>query len=243
METLTITASEFRSLVEPVLPLAGRDDMLPVLTAVHIQAEGKWLTASATDRFRAGIKRIEKRASDEDPTTEWPAFSALVPARAIKSLLTMYRPRRGSLDPTLTLTVEDDCLTAEATGLFTMFDAGRFVYRLQDGEFPKFRKLIKEALDTPEDKRAGEIGLNPKFLADFKTSGPVMRYRLGPVGKPVLVSDDEGFIGILMPRKLLNVGPDAHRAEDWSDTLAAPEETAEPEAKKRSTRKPKAGAA
>jgi hypothetical protein len=238
METLTITASEFRSLVEPVLPLAGSDDTLPVLTAVQVQAEGKWLTASATDRFRAGIKRIEKRASDEDPTIEWPTFAALIPTRAIRSLLTMYKPRRGTMDPTLTLTVEGNRLTAEAVGLFAMFDAGRFVYTLQDGEYPKFRRLVREALDTPEDQRSAEIGLNPKFLSQFKSSATVMRYRLGSVGKPIIVTDDAGFIGILMPRKLIGSNADRGR-EDWSDTLGDAPEKPEP---KKATRK-KASAA
>ena len=37
MSDLIITARTLKSLVDPVLPLAGRDDMMPVLTAVQVR--------------------------------------------------------------------------------------------------------------------------------------------------------------------------------------------------------------
>jgi len=238
--TLTLTASEFRALVTPVLPLAGKDDSLSVLTAVLVETQGKWLSATATDRFRAGIKRIPKRATEDDPTEVWPEFTALIPTRVIRSLLATFKPRRGTLDPDLILTVEDNKMTAEAVGLFDLFDAARFTHTLQDGEFPKVRSLFKAALDTPTEERSSTVGLNPAFFADFKATGAhVLRFVIGKGdGKsPVMVTDDEGFIGMLMPRR--HIGSDAPSAEDWADFLAPPK--AEP--KKRATRKPKAGAA
>ena len=50
MSDLIITARTLKSLVDLVLPLAGRDDMMPVLTAVQVCVDGEWLTATATDR-------------------------------------------------------------------------------------------------------------------------------------------------------------------------------------------------
>lgn len=220
MTTLTLTAREFRSLVEPVLPLAGRDDGPPVLAAVMIEAEGRWLSATATDRYRAGIKRIEKRPTDEDESREWPEFSALMPVRVIKSLLTTFKARRGTLDPTLTLTVEDNKLTAEAVGLFDLFDAGRFVHTLQDGEYPKIRKVIKDVLETPEDKRATTVGLNPTFLADFKAcTSSTLRLAMGAPNKAIVVTDDDGFIGLLMSRKIAVDSGDFGGPEQWGDFL------------------------
>lgn len=99
---ITITACELRDLVSPVLPLASKDSMLPILNAVLIETDGKWLSASATDRFRLGIKRIEKRPTEDDPTTEWAPFRAVVPLPALRSLLSVFKPSRH-LDPELTL--------------------------------------------------------------------------------------------------------------------------------------------
>lgn len=230
MTTLTIGAAEFRSLLNPVLPMASKDEMIPSICAVLIESDGKWLYATATDRFRVGIKRIAKRATDDDPTTEWPEFRALLPNRAIKSLLTMFKPTRGSSPATITLTVEDDKLTAEAVGLFDMFDSGRFVHHLATGEFPKLRNLVREALATPADDRASTVGINPDLMADFKACGAkTLRVVLGAPAKPLVVTDDEGFLGLLMPRRLL---ADAPEFEDWSDYIAP-----RPEPEKSSTRK------
>jgi len=241
MTTLTIDAKEFRALVSPVLPMACKDDMMPAICAVLIEADGKWLSATTTDRFRAGIKRIEKHATDDDPTTEWPEFRALVPMRAIKSLLAMFKPSRGAPSATITLTIESDesgveRLTAEAVGLFDLFDSGRFTHTLIDpAGFPGIRKPFREALETPDDARSSTVGINPSFMADFKAAGgDTLRVVLGGPAKPLVVTDDEGFIGLLMPRRLVAEPGEAH--ENSSDFFAE-----KPQPKKRSGRK--AGAA
>ena len=231
MTALTLTAREFRTLVEPVLPLAGRDDQLPVLCALLIEADGKWLSASATDRFRVGIKRIEKRATDDDPTTEWPEFKALIPTRAVRSLLTTFKPRRGTLDPTLTFKVDGNKMTADAVGLFDLFDSGRFVHTLLMAEYPDVRAIIQKAIDKPVEERVSHVALNPTFLADFKATGnQTLRFLIGAARSPVMVTDDDGFIGAIMPRR------EDQEREDWSDFLAP---KAKPEPKKRAARKPK----
>lgn len=242
MTTLTIDAKQFRALVSPVLPMACKDDMLPSICAVLIETDGKWLSATATDRFRAGIQRIEKRATDDDPTTEWPEFRALIPVRSVKSLLAMFKPSRGASSTTITLTIETDessipRLTAEAVGLFDLFDSGRFTHTLLEADaFPAVRKVFKDALDTPDDARASTVGVNPSFMADFKAAGgDTLRVLLGSPTKPLTVTNDEGFIGLLMPRSLIASSGDV-REENWADFFA---EKSQP--KKRTSRK--AGAA
>lgn len=73
-------------------------------------------------------------------------------------------------------------------------------------------------------------GVSAAFLADFKACGsPTLRLLMGAPNKPLIVSDDEGFIGLLMPRRLIaGAAP-----ESWTDFLAE-----KPEPKSR--RKPKA---
>lgn len=220
MTTLTIGAAEFRALVNPVLPMAARDEMgYPSITAVLIESDGKWLSAMTTDRFRIGIKRIAKRPTDDDPTTEWPKFRALVPVRAVRSMLTTFKARRGTQPATLTFTVEDDKLTAEAAGLFDLFDAGRFTHNLVTAEFPNLRQVVRNALKDSDKGDRSSVGINPGFMADFKASGATTLRVLfgGGVASPLVVTDDDGFIGVLMPRRLLE-GSDG--PEDWTDFLA-----------------------
>lgn len=216
MTNFTISAAEFRALVAPVLPLACKDDMMPTLCAVLIEGDGKWLSATATDRFRMGIKRIAKRATDDDPATEWPEFRALVPLRSIKSLLTTFKTLRGSLPAQITFTIEDNKLTAEAAGAFDPFDSARFVHYLQDGEYPKVRSLVQQTLDISVEDRVSAIHLDPFFLADWKAIGTKnLRFLMGKANGAILVTDDEGFIGLQMARR------SELRYEDWTDFLAA----------------------
>lgn len=217
MSGLTLTARQFRTLVEPVVPLAGTDAMIPVLNAVQILGEGKWLTATATDRFRVGIKRIEKHATDDDPTTEWPEFSALIPLRSVRSILATFKPTRG-FDPAMTLTVEDDRLIVEADGAFALFDSSRFVHYLQAGEYPEVRSVIRDALAVPDDERASRVVISPSKFADFKACGATsLRIHLGRPHKPLVVTDDNGFIGALMPQR------GGVPEESWDDLLGVTE--------------------
>lgn len=218
-QSITITASQWRDLIGPVLPCAGSDTMLPVLNAVQIRTDGKWLIATATDRFRVAMKRVAKVATDDDPATEWPEFVALVPLKAVKSIGAMLKPSRGSAHLSgATFTVENDRLTVEASGLFDLFDAARFTHHLETGEYPKVAKLFTTALAVPDSERAPVTTLDPGFLADMKASGsPAVRV-IGPKAddpkSPIVFADDDGFLALLMPRR-----GEAVR-ESWDDVLA-----------------------
>ena len=116
MSDLIITARTLKSLVDPVLPLAGRDDMMPVLTAVQVCVDGEWLTATATDRFVMGHKRIKG---------DWPkGWEALIPVTVLRTILRTYKPQRGD-DPELTLGIADGSLTVSSSGGFADFLAPR----------------------------------------------------------------------------------------------------------------------
>lgn len=221
MSALTLTARQFRALVEPVLPMAAKDPMIPVLCAIQVVTEGRWLVATATDRYRVGIKRIEKSATDDDPSTEWPQFSALIPTRAVRSILATFKPTRG-FDPAMTLTVEGGRLVVEAAGAFDLFDSSRFVHHLESAEYPKVRSLIRDALATHDDERVSRVAVSPAMFADFKACGSQsLRILTGRENKPLVVTDDEGFIGLLMPRRA------DKPAESWDDLLGIDKTTKE----------------
>ncbi len=234
---LNITARQLKALVAPVLPLAGTDDMLPVLRAVHIEANGPWLIASATDRFRLGVHRL--RCPDGD----WPAgWSALVPTRTLRGILAAFRPSRKDSDPELKLTISDDALHVASSAALLDILGADITYPLETGEFPKLRSIIREALAAEPDAAAFS-GYNWRFLADFAAAGTnssgTLSMRINSATNPASITDGEYIIGILMPRRLITGAgtPTFPKLEDWSDILAPPNK---PTAKKAAAKKPAA---
>jgi len=208
---ITLTARQFNDLMASVLPFAGTDNMLPVLTAVHVKAHGKWLVATTTDRFRLAKRRMVKPPTDGDDATDWSEFEALIPTSAVRSIMATFKPSRGN-DADLTLTIEGERLVVTSgSALFDTFDTARISYALRDGEFPKTDSIFTKALATTE--RGGEAAFNPKFLADFKVPGvPALRLMLGAtVADPMLVTDDADFLAVLMARRIGGDRP----AESW----------------------------
>lgn len=210
MNDLTLTAGQFRRLVTPVLPCVGTDAMLPVLTAMKIETRGKWLLASGTDRFKLGVKRIEC------PEGEWPEFSALVPARAIRNIMSLFKPMRH-LDPEITLSVDKDRLTVSATGGLDMLAAAQASYYLEQGEFPKLHSIVVTELKA--DPSSMNTGFNWKHLSAFTAAdgGGGLSVR-GRGDSHALLVMGEDFIGFVMPRKFAHIAGDA----GWGDLLAVP---------------------
>lgn len=214
---ITLSMRELRALFLPVLPHACRDDMPPVLNGIRIESRSEWLTAAATDRFRVSVQRIAKSRTDDDDTTVWPEFKALVPVASVKAILAQFKAARGS-EPDLTLTVDGDMLVVEAAGAFVLFDQARLTYRLlDDASFPDLDPVFSKAIRDGGAAPADGAGFNPKFLADYASLGTI-RVRVGPVGQPCVITNDEGFLGLLMPRRMAT---DA--AEDWTSFFPLPD--------------------
>jgi len=70
-----------------VVPSASRDDTLPMLTGVCLEADGTVLTLAATDRYRMAVRRI-----GWDPADPAARFSALVPARTLADVARTVGP-------------------------------------------------------------------------------------------------------------------------------------------------------
>lgn len=229
-QSITITARQWRDLIGPVLPCAGRDDMLPILSAIEVRTDGKWLIATATDRFRVAMKRIAKVATDDDLNTEWPEFYALIPLKAVRSILSTTKTTRG-YDPAMTFTAKDaNTMVVEAAGAFDLFDSAGFTHTILSAEYPKVASLIRDALALPAEERVASVSVNMDYLAEFKAVGPrsTLRILLGLANKPLVVTDDNGFIGALMPRRAES------EPESWDDVLAPkPEPEAKPARKSR----------
>lgn len=74
----TVDGGELAAAVAQVVPAAGRDDTLPMLTGVFMELDGETITLAATDRYRLAVTELRWR-----PAREGVRASALVPARTL----------------------------------------------------------------------------------------------------------------------------------------------------------------
>lgn len=63
---LSVSGANLALIAEKMVPFAGKDDMLPALTAVSLTLAGDTLTAMTTDRFRAAIMPVTIVSNTED---------------------------------------------------------------------------------------------------------------------------------------------------------------------------------
>lgn len=229
--SLTIDARVLRDLLTPVMPLAGKDDMLPVLTCVLIQTEGNSVMASATDRFRLGMCR-----ADLPDDAEQGPFTALVRVTDLKRILSLFKVGRYD-SPMLEFTLSANVLHVASAGSFDGMVGGSLTFHTMDGEFPKLSQIILDAL-TVEGESVRDFGVNAGFFADFKSAvrdGHPLEVRPGvEAGKPIAVLCGDHFAGVIMPRRLISSEGTPAR-EQWIARLTPkpePKPTRKPRAKK-----------
>lgn len=234
MTTITLTATQLRDLVTPVLPHASKDVTLPILTALRIRTTGQYVTAIATDRYRIGFQRIAL-----DPAPE-AGFDATVYVGALKQILGIFRPTRAH-NPTLSLTVEGEKLTvAAADTLDSAFGArGGFVgasltFQLVNGDYPKLDRLVRDALEGEPEQAAMAATFNPEFLADFRIGQPRHQpMRISPTGaatRPWLIRIGDDFLGLLVPVRFADAASTPGDPASWLALLDAPTEAEKPAA-------------
>lgn len=215
---VTLTASQLRDLVAPVVPLAGKDESLPLLKSVLIRSSGPYLTATATDRYRMGIKRMR---TEEPPPA---GLRAVVSLSALKSILSIFKPTRTH-NPELRLTFEGDTVRVESGFLFEGVGSASIVHPLVEGDYPPVDRLVRDAIGR-EQGDAVPVGLNPTLLGDFRHAqqmGEPLILRCSGPKSPVLVHVGEDFIGLVTPIHWAGTAA-AQRADDdgWSEVLEPP---------------------
>ena len=238
MTTITLTATQLRDLVTPVIPHASKDQTLPSLCAVRIRSAGQYVTAIATDRYRIGFQRVTL----SDPPAE-AGFDALVSVAVLKRILGIFRPTRWH-NPALRLTVEGLRLTVGVADTLDeprgALDASGMVgatltFNVIDADYPKIDRLIREALEAKPDEAAMAAVFNPEFLADFRIGQPrhePMRITAtGGPARPWLIRIGDDFIGLLVP---VRFGGDHTTVQQdttsWLGLLDVPAESEKPAA-------------
>lgn len=196
MSTVNLPARELVAALTAVIPMAGVDDTLPILTCVHFETRDGQLHLATTDRYLLGTFRVEGAEIEGE-------VSANIEGRDVKDLLAFAR--KAKVAP-LTLTFGEHDLTVS--------DFERVaIFRTFDGDFPKVWAILDGLGDQPETV----FGVNPHKIAAFaKAAGsdkttPIRLSLTSPV-KPIRVELGDRFVGVVMPVRLpdvTKVHPDA----------------------------------
>lgn len=228
MTRITVDLNALRTLLSASVPFAGEDIGLPVLNTILLEGKGKWLVATATDRYILGKTRAAVEGVD--------GFRALVKLADAKHILKTFTAARGSgLAASVSLTVEDRNPTTPAKltidreeGLFADAESLTATYLLVDGEYPKIEGLFHKW--QPATESAGG-GFNPGYLAKFKhvtsSQGEPIRLTIGNDRGLTIVQAGDYFLGAIMPVRLAETSPIADLA-GWTDVIGeAPKPEAE----------------
>lgn len=214
-----ISTKTLAQLVKPVVPLAHKDGMLPSLNAVRLQAFGKYLTASATDRYKAGMSRV---ALDPAPPV---GLDITIGLAELRQLLSVFKSD-VRMERTVTITVLDDRIKVEQAFGLGFLDAS-MSFPLVKGEFPDLVALFARPVAT---EPVSSVGLNASHIAEFRHAirdGEPLVIRSSDQNKPVIITAGDHFLGLLMPTRIAS-GAEIDALGEWSDIFAAPERKGEP---------------
>jgi DNA polymerase-3 subunit beta len=223
--TVTTTASQLRTLLAPVLPFADQGDSLPILSTLRVRGHGEWVTAFATDRYRAALQRVRIEAPAD--------LDVNIPITSARLMLATFKTTRA-LDPELTLVFNKDTnrVSVESGSIgLGMFDA-RVSFALYDGEYPKALSILLTAAEA-EPVAVADVGLNPHFMADFRHVAQrhePMRVKAGEPGRPIFVAIGDDFRAAQMPVRSASDVP-ALIDDSWRALLTEPAKEQAPKSK------------
>ncbi|WP_249011290.1 DNA polymerase III subunit beta [Conexibacter sp. DBS9H8] len=140
--TVLLSAAAFVETATRVAGSASRDETRPVLTGIHVIAEGSELRMVATDSYRLSVKETTLPASLSA------GFEVNVPARALQELTRIVGRPEGEVE--LAISVRQNQV---------VFRFGDIVLssRLIDGQFPNDRQLIPETFEHQVRVAAAEL--------------------------------------------------------------------------------------
>ena len=199
----TVAGAELADAVAQVAVAAGRDDTLPVLTGVRIEATDDALTLSATDRYRLAVRSLPWKPTDGSST----GTRALVPA---KTLLDTAKALAADTEVSISLPGKQEIIG---------FAGGnrRTTTRILEGDLPEYRALfptefIAQAVVDIEDlaaaaKRVALVAerntpLRLNFASDVVTieggssddAQAVDRVSASLDGDPIAIAFNPGFL-------------------------------------------------
>ncbi|WP_327389052.1 DNA polymerase III subunit beta [Streptomyces sp. NBC_01207] len=144
----TMDARTFLAQLNRVLPTAGTDDTLPVLTGIQVTLDGETLTMAATDRYRFAVAEVPVTATVQPP--EKP-LTVLIPAATLSALAKRLKTHEGPVGIGLLTAdrAEGEPVVILPTARATLsLGAITITMRSLDGSLPKYGKLFPETCET-----------------------------------------------------------------------------------------------
>jgi hypothetical protein len=197
------------TLLDPVIPLASTDSILPLINRVRMRRSGPWMIATASDRYVAGASR--QRANGDCPLDGWAVEIPLDQAKQLVSLAKQYRRARWMVMP----------LALDGGRLACGHDA-ELVFDLPREPMPPIEALIKNMTEERAPNPGAPFGLNADLIKRFSAAqrvyggypgtGRVLTLAHGK-GLAITVRVGEDFVGVIMGCRL----PEAHRPQWWDD--------------------------
>lgn len=128
----SINSAIFTEAISQVAVAASRDDSLPKLTGIHIEANEEKVTLAATDRYRLAVRELVWQPAS-------PGLSTTVLMRA-RTLLEATKAITNNTNLTLSIGGSSTNNTERLVGLST--EGKTMTTRVLEGEFPPFRHLL-----------------------------------------------------------------------------------------------------
>ncbi|MEV7581711.1 DNA polymerase III subunit beta [Streptomyces erythrochromogenes] len=144
----TMDAQTFLTQLNRVLPTAGTDDTLPVLTGIQVTLDGETLTMAATDRYRFAVAEVPVTATVQPP--EKP-LAALIPAATLSALAKRLKSHDGPVGIGILEDnhAEGDSVATWPTPRATLsLGAITITMRSLDGSLPKYKSLFPKTRET-----------------------------------------------------------------------------------------------
>ena len=158
-DTITIetTARGLHALLDP-RPTLRRQGRLDARTRHRPTVrQGKWVTATTTDRRRLAMQRREIAAPD--------GWSALVNVRDIKAIFATFKDTRAN-DPEMVLSLMAAPCASKVAPCSRVGSSARPSRSTSTSEYPEVGSLLTEAFGGT--MQATSTSLNVAFLADFQ---------------------------------------------------------------------------
>ncbi|MFF3665412.1 DNA polymerase III subunit beta [Microtetraspora malaysiensis] len=141
-----VDGAAFAAVVAQAAVAAGKDETLPMLTAVRMEIEGGTVTLAATDRYRLAVGELAW-----EPEAPGVTAAVMVPARVLAAAAKTFT---GVGEVEIALPDQD----GPHAGLFGLSGGGRRITtRLLDPEFPNYRSLIPTAFERRADLPTSQL--------------------------------------------------------------------------------------
>lgn len=177
----TVQASEFSEAVRKVVAAAGKDDTLPVLTAVQVtfDADAGVITFAATDRFRLAVVKVPFTAAAGVET-----IKVLVPSRTLDLWAKSLGAKEGDIFALGTGGGEQEAFSITAGHRSA-------TVRLLDGQFPAWQSLIPSDFNAETTINSADLLTAVKRVAIVaQTSRAPVKVEFAKSGLTISASSD-----------------------------------------------------